>query len=86
MGIKPASKYSEIGMVNNGGSKSGHSSGAESVSAHVGDSKSGEPGMIGTWQKFENQYIKPTFTKEKKDPYSYEAEQPLDAAAQNAHL
>lgn len=30
------------------------------------------PGVVGAWEKFEKEYIKPTFTKEKKDSYSYE--------------
>lgn len=45
-----------------------------------------ETSKFSTWQKFENQYIKPTFIKERKEPFTYEAEQPLQVAAQNAQL
>jgi hypothetical protein len=88
---KPASKYSEIGMVPSNGSNQathGSSSGSESNKAANPSSSQAptEAGMISSWQKFENQYIKPTFTKERKDPYSYEVEQPLGVAAQNAQL
>jgi len=87
-GNKPASKYGEIGMAPiNGSNQAVQGHGGEiNGTANISDQPPAEPGMINAWQKFENQYIKPTFTKERKDPYLYEAEQPLGESAQNAQL
>lgn len=67
-------------MVNTNGS-------AAHPAPQVESNEQPAPGMRGTWEKFEKEYIKPTFTKEKKDSYSYEVEQPLDVgSAENKQL
>ena len=87
---KPASKYSEIGMANRSSGNSNQAvqgSGEENNGTmKTSEQLPSEPKIIGAWQRFENEYIKPTFVKEPENRYSYEGEQPLSAANQNAQL